>query len=115
MRNRLSRQFCQYPWGSFLPPLGMIQLTQWVRLVRSRTNLILANTAEGQVNVDVTLVAASGAQLGTAKHVTLLPPGMTQLNRVARELGVNGDLASGRLVLSTPTYRDAFAGLCGAD
>lgn len=67
-----------------------------------RTNLILCGTAEFvSVDVDVTLISAEGATLGTRRY--RLPPfGMIQVSRVARELGATGDLNGARLDLSTP-------------
>ena len=73
-----------------------------------RTNLVLANATEAALDVDVSLVAESGATLGSRRY-PLLPLGMTQVPRVARELGVTSDVAGARLVLSTPTVGGAFA------
>lgn len=53
-------------------------------------------------------VAETGAALGSRRYA--LPPlGMTQVARVARDLGAAGDVAGARLVLSTPTAGGAFA------
>lgn len=73
-----------------------------------RTNLVLANATESPLDVDMTLIAASGESLGSGR-TTLPPLGMTQLSRVARVLGATGDVAGARLVLSTPTAGGAFA------
>jgi hypothetical protein len=73
-----------------------------------RTNLVLANATEQPIDVDVVLAGESGATLG-ARRVTLPPLGMTQLSRVARELGLPGAVAGARLVLSTPTPGGSFA------
>lgn len=72
-----------------------------------RTNLVLANATEAALDVDVALVADSGATLATRRY-TLPPLGTAQATRVARELGVAGRV-SGRLVLSTPTPGGALA------
>lgn len=72
-----------------------------------RTNLILANASGTPVDIDLALVGNSGRTLAT-RRVALLPLGMTQLTRVARTMGVEGDV-SGRLVLSTPTPGGSFA------
>ena len=73
-----------------------------------RTNLVLANGTENAADVDVTLLSDSGASLGT-KRYSLPPLGMTQVGRVVRELGVSGDMASARLLISTPTAGGAVA------
>ena len=63
-----------------------------------RTNLVVANPGVSEVVVALELVAEDGARLG-AGTVTLPPLGMTQLSRVARVLGAEGDVAGARLVL----------------
>ncbi len=73
-----------------------------------RTNLVLANATGAALDVDVTLVAASGSVLASTR-VPLPPLGMTQLTRVVRYLGVTADTVGARLVLSTPTGGGAFA------
>jgi hypothetical protein len=75
--------------------------------VLSRTNLVLANATDLPLGVDVTLFDADGRVLGT-KTVSLLPLGMTQLDRVVAQLGV-ATLPVGRLELSTQTPGGAFA------
>jgi acetyl esterase/lipase len=72
-----------------------------------RTNLVLANATESEVEVDVAFVDPGGATLAT-RRLALSPLGMTQATRVARSMGVAGN-AGGRLVLSTPTPGGAFA------
>ena len=73
-----------------------------------RTNLILTNATASPLDVDVALVADTGATLGSGRW-SLLPLGMTQVTRVVRELGVSADVSGARLVLSTPTASGAFA------
>ena len=73
-----------------------------------RTNLVLANGGTSAVDVDVALVAETGATLGS-RLFSLLPLGMTQVSHVARELGVSSNVSGARLVLSTPTSGGAFA------
>lgn len=73
-----------------------------------RTNLVLVNATDAPLEVDVTLLDSTGAILASRK-VPLFPLGMTQLTRVVRELGVEADLAEGRLVLGTGTAGGAFA------
>jgi hypothetical protein len=73
----------------------------------SRTNLILVNATERPLTVDVKLFDAEGVQLGWAE-VSLLPLGMTQIDRVVKKLGVD-ILSVGRLQLSTPMAGGAFA------
>lgn len=73
-----------------------------------RTNLILANTTEANLSVDVKLVGGDGVTLGV-KSYTLNPLGMTQVTKVVRDLSVSSNVSGGRLVLSTPTAGGAFA------
>jgi 6-phosphogluconolactonase (cycloisomerase 2 family) len=73
-----------------------------------RTNLILANATGAPLDVDVALVADTGATLGT-KRYSLPPFGMTQVAHVVRDLGVAANVSGARLVLSTPTAGGAFA------
>ena len=75
---------------------------------RARTNLVLANATDADLDVTVALVSDAGALLGTAT-VTLPPLGMRQINGVARTLGAAGGLTGGRIVVSTPTTGGAFA------
>ena len=65
-----------------------------------RTNLILANGAETETGVDMTLLADDGRVLGSTTF-TLPPLGMTQVSRVVRALGVVGEVSGARIVLST--------------
>lgn len=65
-----------------------------------RTNLILCNDVGVVVPAIVSLVAADGAVLGS-KTYSLPSSGMTQITRIVRDLGVSGDVAGARLVLST--------------
>jgi len=73
-----------------------------------RTNLILSNATGIAVDVDLNLAAENGTALGS-KRVSLAPLGMTQVTRVARDLGVAADVTGARLVLSTNTLGGAFA------
>ena len=104
-------------YGQAVPAFGE---TEWIRAgaprtvpgvredVAFRTNLFLANATGGPVDADVALVDASGRELG-AKRYRLPPLGLTQVSRVARDLGVTSGVAGGRLVLSTATGGGAFA------
>ncbi|MEO6324888.1 MAG: hypothetical protein ABIT01_05580 [Thermoanaerobaculia bacterium] len=78
-----------------------------------RTNLILANTTESTLAVDVQLIAATGEALAT-KRYTLAPLGMTQVTRVVRDLGIETNVSGARLVLSTVTPGGAFAAYASA-
>lgn len=78
-----------------------------------RTNLILANATEAALDVDVQLVSADGVSLA-ARRYPLAPLGMTQVTRVARDLGISADVRGARLVLSTPTAGGAFAAYASA-
>lgn len=72
-----------------------------------RTNLMISNAGEGQIDVDVLLFGpAGGAPLAT-RSVAIGPLGFAQLN-VANDLGVDG-VAGASLVLSTPTPWAIFA------
>jgi hypothetical protein len=73
-----------------------------------RTNLILTNATEAPIDADVSLVADTGAMLGT-KRYSLPPLGMTQVTHVVRDLGVAADVSGARLVLSTATAGGSFA------
>jgi 6-phosphogluconolactonase len=78
-----------------------------------RTNLILANATGAPLDVDVALVADTGATLGT-KRYSLPPFGMTQVGHVVRDLGVAANVSGARLILSTPTAGGAFAAYASA-
>ena len=67
-----------------------------------RSNLILASDASVATNVDVALVSPAGATLAT-KTYSVPPNGMTQINRVVRDMGVSGPITGARLVLSSST------------
>ena len=67
-----------------------------------RTNLVVANPGTAEVVVALELVSEDGARIG-AGTVALPPLGMTQLSRVARELGAAGDVTGARLVLEPST------------
>ena len=73
-----------------------------------RTNLVLASATEAPVVAFLDLVAQDGTLLGRTT-VPLPPLGMTQLARVARELGASGDVRGARLVLSVSPAGGAFA------
>lgn len=66
-----------------------------------RTNLVLANGTESALDVDVLLVGADGAPLGSRRW-TLPPLGMTQVSRVLNAFGLAQVPAGARLVLATP-------------
>jgi len=75
---------------------------------RFRTNLVLSNATERALTVQVDLLGRDGQRIG-GERIEMQPLEMKQLNDVARRLGAAGDLAEGRLVLSTPTPDGAFA------
>ncbi|MEO8054351.1 MAG: hypothetical protein ABI768_04315 [Acidobacteriota bacterium] len=75
-----------------------------------RSNLILASGSFVPTDVDVALVSPAGATLAT-KTYSVPPNGMTQVNRVARDMGVAGPVTGARLVLSSSTPGAAFTGL----
>jgi len=72
-----------------------------------RTNLILASNASALTTVDATLVSPAGATLAT-KSYSVPPNGMTQIDRVVRDMGVSGLVNGARLVLSSSTSGTAF-------
>jgi photosystem II stability/assembly factor-like uncharacterized protein len=74
-----------------------------------RSNLILASNASAVTNVDAMLVSPAGAALAT-KTYPVPPNGMTQINRVVRDMGVSGPITGARLVLSSSTSGAAFTG-----
>ena len=71
-----------------------------------RTNLTLANATEEPLDVDMSMVAADGSELGSRK-VHLDPLGMAQINDIGHELA-GGDVCDARIRLSTPTKGGAF-------
>ena len=74
-----------------------------------RTNLVLASNAGVPTNVDVSLVSPEGVSLAT-KTYSVPPNGMTQINRVVRDMGVFEAVTGARLVLSSSTPGAAFTG-----
>ena len=75
-----------------------------------RSNLILASGSFVSTDVDVALVSPAGSTLAT-KTYSLPPNGMTQVNRVVRDMGVAGPVTGARLVLSSSTPGAAFTGV----
>ncbi len=73
-----------------------------------RSNLVLASNANVSRAVDAVLVSPAGAALA-AKSYSVPPNGMTQINRVVRDMGVSGQVTGARLVLSSSTSGAAFA------
>ena len=74
-----------------------------------RSNLILASNANVSTMVDAALVSPAGATLA-AKSYSVPPNGMTQINRIVRDMGVSGPITGARLVLSSSTPNAAFTG-----
>ncbi|MDL1948881.1 hypothetical protein FBQ97_03595 [Acidobacteria bacterium ACD] len=74
-----------------------------------RTNLVLANSSESEVEVEVALQNDAGTILGTPRSYRLPPLGMTQVSGVVRQLGVTGDVPRARLLVSTSTPDGEFA------
>ncbi len=75
-----------------------------------RSNLILASGSFVSTLVDVALVSAAGENLA-AKTYSVPPNGMTQINRVVRDMGISVPVTGGRLVLSSSTAGAAFTGV----
>ena len=74
-----------------------------------RSNLILASNANVSTTVDAVLVSPAGTTLAT-KSYSVPPNGMTQINRIVRDMGVSGAITGARLVLSSSTLGAAFTG-----
>ncbi len=72
-----------------------------------RTNLMLANAGENQIDVDYHLFASSGGAPLASGRISVGPLGFAQLN-VSNDLHVDG-VAGAALVLSTPSPGGAFA------
>ncbi len=72
-----------------------------------RSNLILASNADVSTTVDAALVSPAGTTLAT-KSYSVPPNGMTQNNRVVRDMGVSGSITGARLVLSSSTPEASF-------
>jgi hypothetical protein len=110
------------PWGSgtfgqsvpsfAIPDLITAGTTQVINAIREdvffRTNLVLANTIDLPLDVDVWLKSPAGEVLASGRY-TLPPKGMTQVGQIARKLGVAADLVNGALFLSTSTPNGSFA------
>ena len=75
-----------------------------------RSNLILASNAAVPTDGRRLLVSPAGVTLAT-KSYSVPPNGMTQINRVVRDMGVSGSVTGARLVLSTSTPGAAFTGV----
>ena len=72
-----------------------------------RTNLILVNTTEAPLVVDVALLDGTGAQLASGSY-SLAPLGMRQVPQVVRDLAIPSNLTNAQLLLSTRTSGGAF-------
>ena len=97
--------------SSDLIPAGSARSILYVREGdRFRSNLILASNAFTVTSVDVVLVSPAGATVAT-KTYSVPPNGMTQVNRVVRDMGVSGTVTGARLVLSSSTAGAAFTGV----
>ena len=72
-----------------------------------RSNLVLASNASVPTTIDAALVSPAGETLAS-KSYSVPPNGMTQINRVVRDMGVSGSVTGARLVLSSSTPGAAF-------
>jgi photosystem II stability/assembly factor-like uncharacterized protein len=96
--------------SSDLIPAGSSRSVLYVREGDGfRSNLILASGASVSTDVDVAVVSPSGSTLAT-KSYAVAPNGMTQINRVVRDMGVPDTVTGARLVLSSSTPGAAFTG-----
>jgi hypothetical protein len=78
-----------------------------------RTNLILSNATSASLDVDVLLLADTGASLGS-KRYPLEPLAMTQVTRLVRDMGISADVQGARVVLSTSTAGGSFSAYASA-
>jgi photosystem II stability/assembly factor-like uncharacterized protein len=96
--------------SSDLIPAGSFRSVLYIREGDGfRTNLILASNANVSTTVDAALVSPAGTTLA-AKSYFVPPNGMTQINRIVRDMGVSGPITGARLVLSSSTPNAAFTG-----
>lgn len=73
-----------------------------------RTNLILANAGTSPIAVDLTLLSASGAILGS-RSWSVPALGMTQVGPLVGQMGVSGAVRDAQLLLTTSTAGGSFA------
>jgi photosystem II stability/assembly factor-like uncharacterized protein len=94
-----------------LVPAGSLRSILYIREGNGfRSNLILASGSFVSTDIDVALVSPAGETLAT-KTYSIPPNGMTQINRVVRDMGVSGPITGARLVLSSSTAGAAFTGV----
>jgi PA domain len=74
-----------------------------------RTNLVLVNTTEGPLDIDVTVLGDDGSMLGTGHYTGFSPLEMRQISRVLQAITGSSNLKNATLVLSTPTTGGSFA------
>ncbi|HEV8266917.1 MAG TPA: hypothetical protein VGR00_01740, partial [Thermoanaerobaculia bacterium] len=74
-----------------------------------RTNLVLVNTTEASLDVDVTVLGDDGSMLGTGHYTGFSPLEMRQISRVLQAITGSSNLKNATLVLSTPTTGGSFA------
>ncbi|HEX7580970.1 MAG TPA: hypothetical protein VF580_13325, partial [Thermoanaerobaculia bacterium] len=72
-----------------------------------RSNLILASNANVSTAVLAALISPAGPILAE-KSYSIPPNGMTQINRIVRDMGVSGPITGARLVLTAYTLNAAF-------
>ena len=72
-----------------------------------RSNLVLASNASVSTTVDAALVSSDGTTLATRSY-SVPPNGMTQINRIVRDMGVSSPVTRARIVLSSSTPGAAF-------
>ncbi len=96
---------CPHDWISEGTPNYILAVRQDAAF---RTNLILANTTQQLLDVDVVLVNDQGDILGQ-KRYTLFPLGMTQVVGIIGDLGWKDPIGSAHLRLATPTPGGSFS------
>jgi hypothetical protein len=74
----------------------------------ARTNLVLANASEINVEIDIALYADDGSQLGATRTEVLPPLGMKQIGRIIEAITGARNTANATLVLWTPTGGGRF-------
>ena len=75
---------------------------------RFRTNLVVANATEKEIDVDVEVISPDGHSLGKSR-VHLLSLEMHQIDNAPGDISGQNSLTGARLALSTPTPGGAFA------
>ncbi len=98
------------PWSDLIPAGSTRSILHILEGNGFRSNLILASGASVSTTVDAVLVSADGATLAE-KSYSVPPNGMTQVNRVVRDMGASDIVTGARLVVSSSTPGVAFTAI----